>query len=100
MKALILTALLLASSAQAATRDDLCIAVGSLGQTVAIKRFEGTLEKALLAVPMPDTPVAGISVAGISRAVVRYVYTMQVAPADARKIIYLKCVAGDFGVLK
>lgn len=102
MKTLILTAALFASQAHAGTtKDGLCLAVGQMAQTIAEARAAGTTEATMKALanetkPAPPMP-GGFNATDASRMVIQLVFTMQLSPADARKLVYVKCLAGDFG---
>lgn len=92
MKAKILIAILTlaAAQAQAATTDSLCLTIGSYAKTVAEKRESGMKEAEIIALVQNPNVKEAIT------AVVRYVYTMELDPTSARKLVYLKCLGGEF----
>lgn len=98
---IITIAALLASTAQASGKEDLCLGMGSLGQTLAQRRAEGATEASLLNIvakaKIDKTP--GFDTVLATQLAIQYIFTMRVKPADARQIIYLKCLAGDFGLI-
>lgn len=78
------------SNAFASNHEAVCLAMSRVGQAAAESRDLGMTEDALV-----KSLTVGASKNVLTR-VVQYVYTMQLAPADARKMVYLKCLAGDF----
>lgn len=105
MKTIIGTALLLvtlaATAGQPSEAD--CLGMGSLGETVAKARRQGGSEGALIKkIPQfaqdPAHPTAYELRAGVViETVIKFVFSMKLPPTEARKIIYKKCSAGDFG---
>lgn len=93
MKKILLITLLSLSLPAFAGDEPLCLAMGELAETLARKRDSGddTEERAKQRSTMPEKhferPI---------HAIISFVYTMGVDPAATRKLVYLKCLAGEF----
>lgn len=93
MKSIIIAAALLSSPlAQAASQEELCLTLGKLAEAAAQANRLGITEKEANDVRHHVGP----SKAG--DLVVSYVFTIDIKdPGRARQMVYLKCMAGDFG---
>lgn len=95
--------MMLASQAQA-TSERVCQSMASIAEAAADARDMGAKEKEILLVPESTWIKKGYptametKTAASGKDVIRYVYTMQLKSVDARKLVYLKCIAGDFGI--
>ncbi len=95
------TTLTTSSSSALANSDSLCLSLANAAKTIAEGRELGTPEKDFINAnndfvkhdKKPDWAHA----ARMNR-LVAYVYTMGYDAKSARKIVYLKCSAGDFKI--
>lgn len=78
-------------------RESVCLVIGKYAQSSAEGREMGMPENealGLLTRSRKGTPEGDLYVA--LDQVVRWVYTVQPKPADARKLVYNKCLAREF----
>ncbi len=92
--AIFLTASLTAAAApypNTPVDDSLCLHAATLAATIAMARERGITEDELhkLASEKPSNITAA------TQHIIKYIFTVTPAPAQARKMIYLKCLAGD-----
>ena len=99
MKNLIIAISLLAASSAYASDDSACLSFASVASTVAEGRAAGMTEEDFMNLSAksgtPNTPFHTAFMEK-TRRMVAYVFTMELTPAQARKLIYLKCKVGDF----
>lgn len=78
-------------------RESVCLAIGKYAESAAEAREDGRPEEEtqnLLTRGKKGTPEGDLYVA--LKQVVGWVYTVQPKPADARKLVYTKCLAREF----
>lgn len=78
-------------------RESVCLAIGKYAESAAEAREDGRPEdesQNLLTRGKKGTPEGDLYVA--LKQVVTWVYTVQPKPADARKLVYTKCLAREF----
>lgn len=101
MKTLLATLLLAASfnaNAATANRDEYCLSVGDLAATFAKTRASGVKEKALadLIEKRQRSNTYEENSYRLANMLLKYVYTMELTQGDARRLGYMKCMAGQF----
>ncbi|WLI90643.1 hypothetical protein Q4S45_05860 [Massilia sp. R2A-15] len=78
-------------------REQVCLVIGKYAEGVAEARESGRSEKEALSVPTPGrkgTPQGDLYVA--LQQVISWVYTVQLPPSEARKLVYTKCLNREF----
>lgn len=96
MKKIIFLLLIAASaSAQAVSRTTVCLGVAELAEAYAEVREVGVTEKELVtrATAMFKVPAQLAAV----KNVISYIYTLRVSSKDARRDVYLQCMAAGLG---
>lgn len=103
LKTLLATSAFLLSTQAFAEGEQMCLAMGDIAKNVATAQATGLGQAKLLAnLPSPkhDNTVKGKKLSQKVEAqrnmIINYVYTMQLGEADAAKMVYLKCRAGEY----
>lgn len=96
-KMLLISLALVSTMSYAVSNDEnTCMSVGKYGEIVANSRVTGVkLEEAL---PSPDNRNTKVEkhTYRTTKLVTEYIYMMEIPVKDAKKVIYLKCMAGQY----
>lgn len=97
--------LVLLSSGASAQTDELCLGVAKFAEVAADLRQLGRAEADVIADMLAGAPAPKRSkelqkaLDARDVAVINWVYTVRPSPADARAMVYAKCMAGGLGAI-
>lgn len=100
IKSIVCIALLLAritpanAAGEKLASEGICLTLGKVAAATADFRKIGASEED--AIKIIEKPESNPKARRMQRQVVQFVYTMEFDASNARKIVYLKCKAGDF----
>jgi hypothetical protein len=78
------------------TSESICLTLGKVAAATADFRKVGASEDDVIKTIEISVPESNPTARRMQRQVAQFVYTMEFDAINARKIVYLKCKAGDF----